>query len=78
MNMPKNVDEMQQLWKENMDAGMKSFGAMSKGFQAIAVEFANYSKRIVGGPHGRLQRGSWPPSRWKRRSSAKRIREDGL
>ena len=45
--MPKNVDEMQQLWKENMDAGMKSFGAMSKGFQAIAVEFANYSKRSL-------------------------------
>jgi phasin family protein len=47
MNMPKNVDEMQQLWKENMDAGMKSFDAMSKGFQAIAVEFANYSKRSL-------------------------------
>src|SRR6516165_6173223 len=45
--MPKNVDEMQQLWKENMDAGMKSFGAMSKTFQAIAVEFANYSKRSL-------------------------------
>jgi hypothetical protein len=42
MDMPKNIAEIQ---KENMDAAMKSFGAMSKGFQAIAVEFANYSKR---------------------------------
>jgi phasin family protein len=42
--MPKNVYEIQ---KENMDAAMKSFGAMSKAFQAIAVEFANYSKRSL-------------------------------
>jgi hypothetical protein len=38
MDMPKNIAEIQ---KENMDAAMKSFGAMSKGFQAIAVELAN-------------------------------------
>jgi len=44
MNMSKNVDEIQ---KENMYAAMKSFGAMSKAFQAIAVEFANYSKRSL-------------------------------
>src|SRR5262249_27229673 len=44
MNMAKNLDEIQ---KENMDAAMKSFGAMSKAFQAIAVEFANYSKRSL-------------------------------
>ena len=42
--MAKNLDEIQ---KENMDAAMKSFGAMSKAFQAIAVEFANYSKRSL-------------------------------
>jgi hypothetical protein len=41
MNMPKNVEEIQ---KENMEAAMKSFGVMSKDFQAIAVELANYSK----------------------------------
>ena len=41
--MPKNIDEIQ---KENMDAAMKSFGAMSKAFQAIAVEFANYSNTV--------------------------------
>jgi hypothetical protein len=44
MNMAKNIDEIQ---KENMDAAMKSFGAMSKAFQAIVVEFANYSKRSL-------------------------------
>ena len=30
-----------------MDVAMKSFGAMSKTFQAIAVEFGNYSKRSL-------------------------------
>jgi hypothetical protein len=42
MNMAKNIDEIQ---KENMDAAMKSFGVMSKGFQA--VELANYSKEAL-------------------------------
>jgi hypothetical protein len=45
ITMPKNVDEMQQIGKENVDVAMKSFGAMSEGFQAIAAEIANYSKR---------------------------------
>jgi hypothetical protein len=43
--MLKNFDEMQKLGKDNMDATMKSFGAMSKGVQAIAVEVADYSKK---------------------------------
>jgi phasin family protein len=47
MNMPNNVDEMQQLRKDSMDAATKSFGAMSKCFQAIATEVANYSKRSL-------------------------------
>jgi phasin family protein len=41
----KNMDDMQKLGKDNMDATMKSFGAMSKGVQAIAVEVADYSKK---------------------------------
>ena len=45
--MLNNVDEMQQLRKDNMDAATKSFGAMSKCFQAIATEVANYSKRSL-------------------------------
>jgi hypothetical protein len=43
--MVKNLDDMQKLGKDNMDATMKSFGATSKGFQAIAVEVTNYSKK---------------------------------
>ena len=43
--MVKNLDDMQKLGKDNMDATMKSFGATSKGFQTIAVEVTNYSKK---------------------------------
>ena len=43
--MLKNFDELQKLSKDNMDAAMKSFGALSKGVQAIAVEVADYSKK---------------------------------
>ena len=45
MNMVKNFDEMQTFGKDNMDATLKSFGAVSKGVQAIAVEWADYSKK---------------------------------
>ena len=44
--MVKNIDEMQQFGKENMDATMKSFGVFSKSAQAIAVELADYSKKV--------------------------------
>jgi hypothetical protein len=43
--MLKNFDEIQKLGKDNMDVAMKSFGAVSKGVQAIAVEVADYSKK---------------------------------
>jgi hypothetical protein len=43
--MIKNFDEIQQFSKENTDAAMKSFGALSKGAQAIAAEVADYSKK---------------------------------
>src|SRR5690242_223713 len=43
--MVKNIEEVQQLGKDNMDATLKSFGAWSKSMQAIAVEIADYSKR---------------------------------
>ena len=36
--MVRNIDEMQKLGKDNMDATLKSFGAVSKSVQAIAVE----------------------------------------
>jgi hypothetical protein len=44
--MVKNMDEVQQYGKDSMDAAMKSFGAVSKSLQAIAVEVADYSKKV--------------------------------
>jgi hypothetical protein len=43
--MLKNFDELQKLGKDNMDVTMKAFGATSKGVQAIAAEWADYSKK---------------------------------
>jgi hypothetical protein len=43
--MMKNFEEMQAASKENVDIAMKSFGAVSKQAQAIAVEVADYSKK---------------------------------
>ena len=44
--MVKNFDEMQQFGKDNLDASMKTIGAFSKSAQAIAVELADYSKKV--------------------------------
>ena len=43
--MVKNFEDMQKLGKDNVDATLKSFGVLSKSFQAIAVEVADYSKK---------------------------------
>lgn len=43
--MLNNVDDMQKLGKDNLDASMKLFGAFSKSTQALAAEMAEYSKR---------------------------------
>jgi len=43
--MIKNFEDMQKVGKHNMDASMKALGAVSKGFQAIAVETADYAKK---------------------------------
>jgi len=40
-----NFEEVQKLSKDNMDMAMESFGTMSKGFQAIAAEVADYQKK---------------------------------
>jgi hypothetical protein len=45
MIMLKNFDDVQKLSKDNLDTAMKSFGAVSKSMQAIAVEVADYSKK---------------------------------
>jgi len=39
-------EEMQKLGKDSMDATIQSFGALSKGAQAIAVEIADYNKKV--------------------------------
>jgi hypothetical protein len=44
--MVKNIDEMQQIGKDNMEATLKSFGALSKSMQAIAAEMTDYSKKV--------------------------------
>ena len=43
--MLKNFEDFQKLGKENMDTCMKQFGTVSKGWQAIATEVADYSKK---------------------------------
>jgi len=43
--MVKNIEDVQKLGKNNMDATLTSLGVLSKGFQAIAVEMADYTKK---------------------------------
>lgn len=38
-------DTFQKSSKEQMDAALKSFGAVSKGLQAVAVESSDYAKK---------------------------------
>jgi hypothetical protein len=40
-----NFDDMQKLGKDNVDVALKQFGTVSKSVQAIATEFADYSKK---------------------------------
>jgi hypothetical protein len=43
--MINGFDDIQKLSKGNVDTALKSAGAVSKGFQAIAAEAADYSKK---------------------------------
>ena len=43
--MVKNLEDLQQVGKENVDIALKSMGVLSKGSQAIASEVADYSKK---------------------------------
>lgn len=43
--MLKNFEDFHKLGKDNVDVAMKQFGSVSKGWQAIATEFADYSKK---------------------------------
>ena len=38
-------EEFQRASKDGFDASVRSFGEMNKGFQAIAAEVTNYSKK---------------------------------
>ena len=43
--MLKNFEDFQKLGKDNVDVCMKQLGTVSKGWQTIATEFADYSKK---------------------------------
>jgi phasin family protein len=43
--MLQQFETAQKLGKDQMDAALKSFSTVSKGAQAIATEWADYSKR---------------------------------
>jgi hypothetical protein len=40
-----NFDDFQKLSQTNMDAAMKVFGEWNKGWQAIAAEMTDYTKK---------------------------------
>jgi hypothetical protein len=41
----KNFDDFQKLGQQNVDTAMKMLGEWSKGWQAIAAEMTDYTKR---------------------------------
>ena len=43
--MMQGFEEFQKVGKDGFDAAVRSFGEMNKGFQAIAAEVTDYSKK---------------------------------
>ncbi len=43
--MTNGLDQFQKINQDGMETAMKSFGAAQEGFQAIATELADYSKK---------------------------------
>jgi hypothetical protein len=43
--MMKNFEDLQKLGQQNVDVAMKMFGEWNKGWQAIAAEITDYTKR---------------------------------
>lgn len=43
--MMNGIEDFQKFGKDGMDVMMQSFGAMTKGMQAIATEVADYQKK---------------------------------
>jgi hypothetical protein len=54
--MVKNFEDIQKLGKDNMDVTMTSLSALSKGFQTIAVEMADYSKKVFEEGHAATEK----------------------
>ncbi|MBD8890110.1 phasin family protein [Roseibium litorale] len=54
--MLNNFEDLQKLSKENMDVAMESFGTMSKGFQAIAAEVADFQKKSFEGGSAAIEK----------------------
>src|SRR4029078_7613264 len=44
-HMLKGFEEFQKVGKDGFDAAVRSFGEVNKGFQAIAAEVTDYSKK---------------------------------
>ncbi len=49
-------DEIQKIGQESMDRVLKSFGVVAQGFQSVAVEMADYSKRSIEEGSSALER----------------------
>jgi hypothetical protein len=45
MNMFENFETLQKISKDNVDTALKSFGAASKGIQAITSEVVDFQKK---------------------------------
>ncbi len=43
--MTNGFDDLQKIGKENFDVALKSVGVLTKGFQALAAEAADYSRQ---------------------------------
>jgi len=44
--MVKNFEDMQKLGKDNMDATVTALSVLSKGFQTIAIEMTDYTRKV--------------------------------
>jgi hypothetical protein len=54
--MATGFESIQTLSKDNMDAVLKSANAVNRGFQAIAAEAADFSKRTIDAGTSALER----------------------
>jgi hypothetical protein len=47
MTMMKNFDDFQRMGQASMDSALKVFGEWNRGWQAIATEMGDYTKRSL-------------------------------